>query len=171
MILKQIDLSLMSEHLNVHKGVLNKLETFFCAVDNPTLRQVIYEQYLVMSNHVKVMLSLMNPEINEQVTTAALNYLEPLEIPCTLTKSMMTEGNIALELRNTAKTMAQTNFESALMMKASNVKDIHIHMALQQTIIQNRYSQYIKENNLDVVPKSTLKEQLDVLQSFKKMFI
>ena len=169
-ILKSIDLSLIAEHLTAHKGVLNKLESYYCAVQNTTLKQIIYEQYLIMWNHVKVMMLLMDPEINEEITAAFLNKVEPVAIQCQGECFIMKEQNIALELGNTAKTMAHANFSSALMMKAHNVRDIHIHMALQQSMLQHRYNEFSKETMMEIAPKSSLKEQTNTLKSFKRMF-
>jgi spore coat protein CotF len=70
MILKAMDLSLMAEHLNTHKAVIEKLNLFFCSVENPELRQVLYEQIVIMDNHVRVMISLMDPQINESITVS-----------------------------------------------------------------------------------------------------
>jgi hypothetical protein len=62
-ILKSIDLSLMVEHLNIHKGVLARLESAFCTVERHFLKQIIYEQIVIMRNHVKVMLLLIDFQI------------------------------------------------------------------------------------------------------------
>jgi hypothetical protein len=170
MILKSIDLSLMAEHLMTHKGLLNKLEAFYCTVQENTLKQIIYEQYLLMRNHVKVMISLMDPEQNEKITVSSLNQIDPVEIQCPKENLLMNEQTVALELRNTAKTMAHDNFSSALRMKAPNVRNIHIHMALQQTVLQDRYNHFIKEKMWEVTPESLLQQQKDTLQSFKAVF-
>ncbi|WP_078549417.1 hypothetical protein [Litchfieldia alkalitelluris] len=170
MILKSIDLSLMTEHLNFHKGILSKLEAYFCTVQNPTLKQIIYDQYLVMRNHVKVMMLLIDPDRNDDVTVDYLNKLEPVSIQCQHHGFAMTEQNIAMELRNTAKTMAHDNFSSALRMKTQNVRDIHIHMSLQQTMFQHRYNQFTDKIMMDVAPKSSVQEQKDTLHAFKKIF-
>ncbi|WP_456279259.1 hypothetical protein [Bacillus sp. AK128] len=171
MILKAIDLSLMSEHLSVHKGVLPKLKTYYCHTKDPQLKQTIYEQFVIMKNHVKVMLSLIDDRINETITVASLNDIEPVTINCNPSTIEMSEEEIALELRNTAKTMAHDNLSSALRMKADNVRDIHLHMAFQQFILQHRYNQVVKRlQQLEVAPDSSLEEQRKILNNFKRIY-
>ncbi|OXT15407.1 hypothetical protein B9K06_21355 [Bacillus sp. OG2] len=170
MIIKAIDLGLMSEHLMVHKGVLGKLELYFCLAEDERLKQILYEQAVVMKNHVHVMIKLMNPETNEGVTAAALQELKPLEMVCTDTEGRLSDQEIALEARNTAKSMAGTNFSSALDMKTPNVRRIHIQMALQQTGIQERYSELIKEKGWEYAPDSNRGEQEEAARRFKELF-
>jgi hypothetical protein len=170
LILKSIDLSLMAEHLSAHKGILNKLESFYCSASEGELKQLIYEQYVIMRNHVKVMILLMDPEHNEEIKVDSLNHIEPVTIQCPNSISHNKDEDIALELKHTAKTMAHNNFSSALMMKAKNVKDIHIHMALQQTMLHHRFNQFLKKNTSDTAPDSSFQEQLETLTQFKKMF-
>lgn len=170
MILKSIDLSLMAEHLMIHKGVLSRLESAYCTVHSNELKQIIYEQIVIMRNHVKVMLLLMDPNQNEHVTVAALNELDPVSIKCQNQNTQSKEKNIAIELKNTAKTMANANFSSALRMKAQNVRDIHINMALQQATIQHRYHLFLEQNMKEVAPESSIQEQLNTMNSIKKMF-
>jgi hypothetical protein len=170
MILKSIDLSLMVEHLKTHKGILARLESAFCTVQSHILKQIIYEQLVIMENHVKVMLLLIDPNHNEKITVAALNKVDPATIQCSEANLANNDKNIALELQNTSKTMAHGNFSSALRMKEKNVRDIHIHMALQQVSLQQRYTHYIKQNMKEVAPESSRQEQLNTLQLLKQMF-
>jgi hypothetical protein len=169
-ILKAIDLGLMSEHLTTHKGVLKKLQFYYCSVKNPTLKQIIYEQFLIMRNHVQVMLMLMDPKINEQVTVSALFQKQPVEIPCQPVWNQMGEKEITIEARNTAMSMATDNFSSALRMKAHNVRDIHFNMALQQVKIQGQYSGFMKSMGWEHAPESSLEEQVKTLQLFKHLY-
>jgi hypothetical protein len=96
------------------------------------LKQTIYEQFLIIRNHMQVMLKLMDPEHNENVSVLALNQVEPVDIPCPEPILRVGDKNILLEAHNTAKSMALDNFSSALKVKATNVKSIHVQMALQQ---------------------------------------
>jgi hypothetical protein len=170
MILKSIDLSLMVEHLNTHKGVIARLESAFCTVQSHKLKQIIYEQLIIMRNHVKVMLLLIDPNSNDKITVADLNKVEPATIQCSDSKLTNNDKNIALELRNTSMTMAHGNFSSALRMKTENVRDIHFHMALQQVSLQQRYTHYIEQNMKEVSPESSLQEQLNTLHLLNQMF-
>jgi spore coat protein CotF len=170
MIIKAIDLGLMSEHLMVHKGVLGKLQLYFCLAEDERLKQILYEQAVVMKNHVNVMIRLIDPTTNESVTAADLQELEPLEMVCNHTAGSMSDQEVALEARNTAKSMAGTNFSSALEMKTPNVRRIHIQMALQQTGLQDRYSELIKEKGWEYVPDSNRREQEEAVRRFKELF-
>ncbi|AXI30609.1 hypothetical protein CIB87_16850 [Priestia megaterium] len=170
MILKAIDLSLMSEHLMTHKGVLKKLAYYYCSVKNPILKQIIYEQFLIMRNHVYVMLELMDPEHNEDVSILALNQVELIDIPCPETILRLGDKNILLEAHNTAKSMALDNFSSALKMKATNVKSIHVQMALQQVQLEERYSELGKMMGLNQSPDTSSEEQTNTIKRFKRLF-
>lgn len=170
MILKAIDLGLMSEHLTAHKGILSKLQTYYCSVNNPTLKQIIYEQFLVMRNHVQIMLMLIDPKMNEQVTVNALKQVQPVEIPCKSIEMIMGEKEIAIEGHHTAMSMASDNFSSALRMKAANVREIHLHMALQQVHLQDRYDEFLKSMGWKHAPDSTLEEQVETINVFKDLY-
>ncbi|MDD1515303.1 hypothetical protein [Priestia megaterium] len=170
MILKAIDLSLMSEHLMTHKGVLKKLAYYYCSVKNPILKQTIYEQFLIMRNHVQVMLELMDPEHNEGVSVLTLNQIELVDIPCPETILHLGDKNILLEVHNTAKSMALDNFSSALKMKATNVKSIHVQMALQQVHLGERYSELGEMMGLNQSPETSLEEQTNTIKRFKHLF-
>jgi spore coat protein CotF len=169
-IIKAIDLGLMSEHLMVHKGVLGKLELYFCVAEDERLKQILYEQAVIMKNHVKVMVRLIGPETNEGVTSADLQNFEPLEVLCKNTAGSMSDLEIALEGRNGAKSMADTNFSSALNMKTPEVRRIHVQMALQQTGLQDRYSELIRERGWEYAPDSSRREQEEAVRRFNELF-
>lgn len=170
MILKSIDLGLMAEHLTAHKGIISKLRLYYCSVGNPTLKQIIYEQFLIMRNHVRVMLMLMDPARNETVSISALTEIQPVEIKCKPFSSYMSDKSIALEAHNTAKSMALDNFSSALRMKTSNVRDIHIQMALQQVKLQEKYTEFIHKMGDDHAPSASFEEQKNTMAEFLRMF-
>lgn len=170
LILKSIDLALMAEHLTTHKGVISKLQSYYCFVHNPVLKQLVQEQFLIMRNHVKVMLLLMDPALNEKVTVSALHQIQPVEIPCQSFVNPMGDQAIALEARTTAKAMAHDNFSSALMMKAPNVREIHVQMALQQVSLQERYSDLLQSMGRDQAPSASLEEQRKTIEMFKQFF-
>ncbi|MBT2690912.1 hypothetical protein J7I93_22495 [Bacillus sp. ISL-47] len=170
MILKSMDLSLMAEHLNIHKTVIEKLKLFFCSVENPEMRQVIYEQIVIMDNHVRVMISLMDPQVNENIGVEALTEVKPVPIDCKSPVTQLTQQNIAIEGRHTARSMALDNFTSALSMKAENIKNIHVQMALQQARIQDEYSHIIKEKGWEHVPDASREEQVEAMNAFKKKY-
>jgi hypothetical protein len=82
----------------------------------------------------------------------------------------MSQESLIMDLKNTAVAMADKNFTSALQMKADNVKKIHVHMAMQQVMILNRYIFYIEKHMEDRAPATTLKVQRDTMQAFRKMY-
>ncbi|WP_093041197.1 hypothetical protein [Thalassobacillus cyri] len=170
MILKMIDLSLMAEHLPVHKAELDKLASYICVLQNQEVKQVAEEQYMIMQNHVKVMIGLMNPNENETIDVNALHQWEPVQLDCQNVSPGMTQENILIELIASAETMANKNFNSGLRMKAENVRNIHVHMALQQMMILNRYLALKDKLLKDTAPQSTLEKQTKTFEEFKRMF-
>lgn len=170
MILKMIDLSLMANHLKVHKAELAKLRNIICTVPNQKIKQVATEQYMIMKNHVYVMIALMNPNQNESVSVESLHHWELPQFDCDQTCSGVDEKDTLIDLQSSADFMAQNNFQSALRMQADNVRNIHFHMAFQQTMIFNKYVALIKELTEDTAPESSLKKQEETYHKFKEMF-
>ncbi|REJ07560.1 hypothetical protein [Halobacillus trueperi] len=170
MILKMIDLSLMAEHLAVHKAELAKLESLICSIQEPEMRQVATEQYMIMKNHVKVMIALMNPVQNETIGINDLHKWEPVQFNCQGTSIGMSPENILTVLKTSAETMANKNFNSGLRMKAENVRNIHIHMALQQMMILNRYIAFMDKFVKEKAPESSREEQVQTYETFKNFF-
>ncbi|MBW3112526.1 hypothetical protein KYJ26_11830 [Bacillus sp. MCCB 382] len=170
MILKMIDLSLMAEHLPVHKAELDKLASYICTLQNSEIKQAATEQYMMMQNHVKVMIALMDPVQNETISIEDLHKWEPVSFNCQQNSIGMSQENILKELATSAKSMANNNFNSALRMKAENVRTIHTHMALQQMTMLNRYNALLNKFTKDTVPASSRKEQKETMETFQKMF-
>ncbi|MGQ3381114.1 hypothetical protein ACT6P6_24010 [Priestia endophytica] len=170
MILKAIDLGLMAEHLTTHKGVLKKLMYYYHAGQNAMLKQIIYKQFLIMCNHVQVMILLIDLKYNDTVSVSALKQIESIELPHRTVTFQMGDKNILVEARHTAQSMALDNFSSALKMKTFNVKQIHIEMALQQIQLQEQYSELGKTLGIDYSPDTSLEIQIKTLEHFKKLF-
>ncbi|WP_028784596.1 hypothetical protein [Thalassobacillus devorans] len=170
MILKMIDLSLMAEHLPVHKAELDKLASYICNIQNTEVKQVATEQYMVMRNHVKVMVALMNPVQNENIGVNDLHKWEPVEINCHQSSIGISQDDMLIELAASAETMANKNFNSGLRMKADNVRNIHVHMALQQMMILNRYIALMDKLTKNTAPESSRIEQEETYHTFKNMF-
>jgi hypothetical protein len=169
--LKMIDLSLMAEHLPVHKAELDKLETYICSIKDPEIKQVVTEQYMIMMNHVKVMVALMDPVQNATIGIQDLHKWEPFQVDCQQISAGMSKENILIELKTSTESMANRNFSSALRMKADNVRNIHIHMALQQMMLLNRYIALMNKHIKDTAPESSIMKQKETFQTFKNMFI
>ncbi|MFC3039179.1 hypothetical protein ACFOGI_02805 [Virgibacillus xinjiangensis] len=170
MILKMIDLSLMAEHLPVHKAEMDKLSSYICSIQDPEIKQIATEQYMIMQNHVKVMVALMNPAHNKTVGISDLHKWEPVQLNCQHISLGMSRENILIELKTSAQTMANKNFNSGLRMKAENVRNIHIHMALQQMMVLDRYIALTNKFLKDTAPESSPQEQIETFQTFKNMF-
>lgn len=170
MILKMIDLSLMAEHLPVHKAELDKLASYICTIQNPEIKKAATEQYMIMQNHVKVMIALMDPVQNDTISVEDLHKWDPVQLNCQQKYTSMSQENILKELATTAESMANKNFNSGLRMKAENVRNIHIHMALQQSTMLNRYNALMDKYIKDTAPVSSRKEQEQTMETFKKMF-
>lgn len=160
----------MAEHLPVHKAELDKLASFICVIQNPQVKQVAEEQYMIMQNHIKVMIGLMNSNENETIDVNDLHQWEPAQLNCQNVSPGMTQENILIELIASAQTMANKNFNSGLRMKAENVRNIHVHMALQQMMILNRYLALKDKLLKDTAPQSTLEKQTKTFEEFKRMF-
>lgn len=170
LIIKSIELGLMAEHLTAHKGILTKLNNYYCIAQEPELKKIIHDQFIIMQNHVIVMLMLIDPEINASITVADLQKYQPVEFNCNESRLLLKDKDIALEGKNTAKSMSEDNYMSALRMETPNIRHIHIHMALQQATLQERYSNLIKRKKWIDMPNATLSEQKRILSHFKAMY-
>ncbi|WP_163970972.1 hypothetical protein [Oceanobacillus halotolerans] len=169
-LLPAVDLGLMSNHLSAHEGVISKLKAYQRIVTNPKLRDIIRIQENVMQTHVWVMLALINPDYSNYVEVPSLsNYGVHHHSIGEQNKKSNDNKWIALEVRNTAKTMASTNYNSALMMQDLNVKNAHIEMALQQQQLQKMYDDFITNIGWEFVPHSSFQEQVNTYYHFKHL--
>jgi hypothetical protein len=170
MTLPSLDLGLMSEHLTVHQGVIYKLRKYHEKITDGELKEIILLQIKIMSEHVRVMLQLINPNQNNYVEVPPLHFYTSIQFPQHTGRQRDNFKNkpIALEARMTAKSMANENFVSALMMKNPNARHAHIEMALQQTTIQEKYGELIKSRGWEYVPHVCLEEQFNTYQHFYK---
>ncbi|UOQ93983.1 spore coat protein [Halobacillus shinanisalinarum] len=169
MTLPATDLGLMAEHLSTHEGMLNKLKYYHTEVTNTELKQIIDLQIEVMRTHVKVMLMLINPYQNEYVEVPPLEFYTGNQYRREEAwgRNTLNNKSIALEARAGAKSMADNNFVSALMMKDPNVRHAHIEMALQQAAFQERYGELIKRMGWAFVPHVSVQDQINTYQHFQ----
>lgn len=65
------------------------------------------------------------------------------------------EKDIVLETRAVSKLMGSDNFNSALMMKDMNVKNLHIQMAYQDVRMQLLYNMVVEHVNGAFTPRVT----------------
>jgi spore coat protein CotF len=143
---------------------------YYCNTKNTSLKEIIYNQYVIMHNHVMVMLKLIDPKTYGPITIQDVQQMNPVQIPCHSSEMRMSEKSLAYENRNTAKTMALDYFTSALRMKDPNVRNVHFQMALQQVALQESYSNFIKELGWDQAVDVTYEQQREVLERIKRLF-
>lgn len=162
------DLGLMAEHLTAHKGIINKLEVYHEKVTNSKLKEIIALQTDMMRVHVKVMLALINPYHEEYVEVPPLHTFRASYYP----QAMVDYDNkwIALEAHTTAKTMSNTNYVSALMMKNTNVRNAHVEMALQQLAVMEKYAEFINQMGWAFVPHVSTQDQVNTYHHFQQLF-
>lgn len=170
-VLPAIDLGLMAEHLSAHKGVINKLSLYEKKVTDVALKEILNLQLNVMRNHVKVMLALINPYQHSYIELPHLNEYRMNYYPQVIEGQEDNADNrwIALESQNTAESMSNENYTSALMMKNQNVRKIHAEMALQQFTLQGRYADLIKGMGWSFVPYASMQEQVKTYQHYQYM--
>jgi hypothetical protein len=167
LILPAIDVQLMNEHLTTHEGVLYKLRIYYHHVQHPTLKQIIHKQYMVMEDHVRVMLRLMDPNRTEWVYLAHIDLNIVPDSPKSQDSYIHSQDKpIAIEASATAKSMANTNFMSSLMMKNPNVKSVHLEMAIQQAKLKDSYSKFIQNEWPEKPTMSSKETQLEIINEF-----
>ncbi|MEQ2527571.1 hypothetical protein WMO40_12725 [Bacillaceae bacterium CLA-AA-H227] len=166
MILPAIDVQLMNEHLTTHEGVLYKLSLYYNLAEHPALKQIFSKQFMLMKDHVRVMLSLLDPSRKGSVQLAPIDLTIVTSIHEGQTNKNSQDKYLAIEGRSTAKSMANDNFISALMMKDKHVKDIHIQMAIQQAKVQEMYSMFISNLFNEKPQLSTKENQMKIVSEF-----
>ncbi|SET74750.1 hypothetical protein SAMN05421676_107168 [Salinibacillus kushneri] len=168
--LPAVDLGLMADHLSAHEGVIHKLKAYQEIVTNHQLRDIIRLQENVMRTHVWVMLALINPEYSHYVEVPPLSN-GSTKHSFNSEKNEISHNNkwIVLELRNTAKNMSSTNYNSALMMQNTNVINAHIEMALQQHQLQKKYDEFITHMRWQFVPRVSVEEQVNTFLHFQHL--
>src|SRR5699024_9269135 len=150
---------------------INKLLLYEMMVSNAALKGIIILHANVMRNHVKVMLALINPHQNGYVELPHLNEYSMNYYPQVPEEQKVNTNNkwIALETHNTAKSMSNENYISALMMKNQNVRNIHAEMALQQFTLQGKYADFIKRMGWSFVPNASIQDQINTYQHYQYM--
>ncbi|MDY0410233.1 hypothetical protein ACFFIS_15180 [Virgibacillus soli] len=165
--LPSVDLGLMTDHLNSHEGVMNKLKLYTSIVKNNSLKSIITLQTNILRDHVQVMLGLINPNTYNKTELKSFHeqFQHLLHQP-----QITIQGNeaypdkwITLESNSTANNMGMVNFFSASMMQDEKVKRIHILMALQNVELQRLYKEIIKHNSWSYTPHASIAEQTDTI--------
>jgi hypothetical protein len=167
--LPSTDLGLMAEHLTAHEGEINKLKVYVRNVSNNGLKDIINLQIKMLKDHVRVMLALIDPKQTGYVKLAPLEKLKGLIKDTTSTNNEHVKW-ITLEAHNTARTMSNVNYVSALMMKNQNVRDIHVQMALQELEVQKMYEKVMKKMGWGFVPHASKDSQEKTYQYYEKTF-
>lgn len=169
--LPAVDLGIMAEHLSAHEGIINKLNVYHEKATNIELKEIIAFQGNMMRVHVKVMLALINPHINDYVEVPDLGAYSVNGYYQRVNKQWANYDNkwIALEAHATAKLMSNENYMSAIMMKDKNVRNAHVEMALQQLEAQKRYAEFINRMGWAFVPHVSVQDQVNTYQHFQHM--
>ncbi|WP_230856029.1 hypothetical protein [Virgibacillus dakarensis] len=165
----------MVEHLTAHKGVINKLELYQEKVTIIELRDMIRLQANMMRVHVNIMLTLINPYHHGYVELPPLNAIHPgsFHLPHHMEYRYRAETDnkwITLESHTTAKSMADENYSSALMIQDQNVRHVYAEMALQQFQVMEMYAEFMKRMGWDFTPRVPTQDQINTYQHFQKMF-
>lgn len=159
--LPAVDLGIMAEHLSTHEGVINKLKMYHTTVKNSNLKNLIHLHIKTLRNHVTTMLLLIDPDRNREVHLPKMDHVQ---LGTGVLNEM--EKDITLELRAASKLMGSDNFNSALLMKNMNVKNIHLQMSYQDITLQMMYNKLINRIDGDFVPMVTKEMQRRTIQKF-----
>ncbi|MEG7380869.1 hypothetical protein V5785_16385 [Bacillus subtilis] len=158
------DLGIMAEHLSTHEGVISKLKAYGSAVRHRDLRDLLHLHANLLRTHVTAMLALINPDQTSEVHLPEMPYVHFHQHSGALSAA---EKDIALEARSTAKLMGSDNFNSALMMKHPNVRNIHLQMSFQDAALQILYTRLIRRGNGEFVPMASEQMQRLTLQRYQ----
>ncbi|MDT0163562.1 hypothetical protein [Bacillus sp. AG4(2022)] len=161
--LPAVDLGIMTEHLSTHEGVIHKLKLYYSSVQNPVFKNLLGLHIKMLRNHVIAMLGLINPDPTHKVD---LSEMDSINWNINLGTLEEYEKDIALEARSTAKQMGSDNFNSALMMKDADVKNIHLQMSYQDVSMQMMYDHLIKHTLGEFIPRVSKEMQRLTLQHY-----
>ncbi|MBM7572457.1 hypothetical protein [Aquibacillus albus] len=168
--LPMVDVGLMDEHLSGHEGLLFKLKNYEAMVKETMLNNIIQQEIIVLKDHIRAMLQLLDPENKEWVSLKTDNpSFEVHPISAQSDHELHQLKKIVMELKTTVKHMANENYTSALMMKNPNVKHVHFQMAMQQATFQNYFAHIMKLMDWEYTPKAAEKEQKKVIQKFEHL--
>lgn len=158
------DLGIMAEHLPTHEGVISKLRIFKGIVDNQELKKLIQLNIQMLREHVRAMLELIDPNRKGEVKLAEM---PDIQINTEMLQLSEQEKDIVLETRSASKLMGSDNFNSALMMKDMNVKNIHIQMSYQDVRMQILYNMVVEHVDGDFTPRVTEAMQSKTYEKYK----
>lgn len=162
--LPAVDLGIMAEHLPTHEGVISKLKIFNEIVENQELKKLIQLNIQMLREHVRAMLELIDPNRKREVKLAEMS---DIQINTDKLKLSEQEKEIILETRSGSKLMGSNNFNSALMMKDMNVKNIHIQMAYQDVRMQMLYNMVVEHVDADFTPRVSEEMQAKTHDKYK----
>ncbi|NLP51661.1 hypothetical protein [Bacillus sp. RO1] len=161
--LPAVDLGIMAEHLSTHEGVINRMKMYDHSVQNPMLKKLLDLHIKTLKNHAETMLALIEPDRTQEIH---LPEMDTIVWEGDFGELEEYEKDIALDLRSTAKLMGSDNFNSALMMKDYNVKNIHLKMSYQDVTLQVMYDHLIKLAQGEFIPIVSKDMQLLVLNHY-----
>ncbi len=158
--IKTIDVGLMANHLDAHKGVIKRLELYMRMTKNQQLVHTLNQQIGAMKNHVKVMNQLLDPTNTNPVTLPPIpqNVMNH-GIQSPFIDTGMVDRDITFDALFTANAIANDNFISSSNMKNQQVKQLHAEMAKQQSHIANQYEMLAEQLGWLSHPDATNQEQ------------
>jgi hypothetical protein len=168
MLLPASDIGLITSHLSAHDGLIMKLKMEEQMVESRQLKYILNKKLDLLRNHVRLMLEMVDPNINDFPNVPSLADLPTGDQPVGLAgNSSQMDKHIALETKTAAESMAMDNFISALKMKDPKVKHAHVQFALQDIDILKQVTEILKEMGGETIPLGTAEEQLKVIRHFE----
>lgn len=164
--LKTIDVGLMANHLSAHKGIIKRLELYANTTKHQQLLNIFVQQISAMTNHVQVMNMLLDPNYaNYQITLPPIPQSN-LQVNNQLSSDLGIEDkDMLFDAHFTATAMANDNFISATNMKSTQVKKLHLEMALQQDQLARKHELLAEKMGWMNPPTATNAEQQQAMTS------
>lgn len=163
MMIKQVDVGLMANHLAAHNPVIKRLEMYSTQTNNESILTILNKQIGIMRNHVQVMNLLLDP--NQKVVNLppipdeTTNDNQTSPIP----NFQMGDKDLVMDAHFTSSAMAKENFNSSENMKNPQVKEMHREMAMQQSTITAWYEQIMEQMGWTNQPTASTKDQSETI--------
>ncbi|UOR12046.1 hypothetical protein [Halobacillus amylolyticus] len=158
--LNTVDVGLMANHLDAHKGIIKRLELYLNHAKNQQFIHTLEQQIGILKNHVKVMNQLLDPNNTSPVTLPSIPQSTLNGGKQTSSVDIgLVDRDMAFDAHFTANAMAKDNFVSSNDMKNQQVKQLHSGMAMQQSHIGNQYEMLAQQLGWLNPPQATNLEQ------------
>ncbi|WP_170007220.1 hypothetical protein [Bacillus fonticola] len=164
--LPAIDIGFMTDHLSAHEGVIAKLKMYHSMTQNGTLKKILATQVTTMQKHVHTMLDLIYPSEGRPHSFAMDSSGHFSHEQHHHTEE---DKHIALEAHSATKSMANSNFSSALMMKDPHVKQAHFKMAWEQATLEKEYADLIESMGWTYTPRVSSEKQMKTYYRYQHL--